>query len=144
MHAPDRSGAVPGKFAAGMTALRSYAAEADPAQAVTEDVELLVFRRPLFDRRASPFGSPPFGRASPFGNLAFHETRRSHWLHIERAPVDPGALSFTSEAMGAVLLQTVMQRRKGGDCFRPSMEIGWMVNKNEIPALADVIPAPLR
>ena len=34
------------EFAAGMAALRAYAAEADPTQAVTENVELLVFRKP--------------------------------------------------------------------------------------------------
>jgi ubiquinone/menaquinone biosynthesis C-methylase UbiE len=35
-----------GEFAAGMAALRAHAAKADPAQAVTEAVELLVFRKP--------------------------------------------------------------------------------------------------
>jgi ubiquinone/menaquinone biosynthesis C-methylase UbiE len=34
------------EFAAGMVALRAYAADADPTQAVTENVELLVFRKP--------------------------------------------------------------------------------------------------
>jgi ubiquinone/menaquinone biosynthesis C-methylase UbiE len=34
------------EFADGMAALRAYAAEADPTQAVTENVELLVFRKP--------------------------------------------------------------------------------------------------
>jgi ubiquinone/menaquinone biosynthesis C-methylase UbiE len=34
------------EFTTGMAALRAYAAEADPAEAVTENVELLVFRRP--------------------------------------------------------------------------------------------------
>jgi ubiquinone/menaquinone biosynthesis C-methylase UbiE len=34
------------EFATGLAALRAYAAEADPAQPVTENVELLVFRKP--------------------------------------------------------------------------------------------------
>jgi ubiquinone/menaquinone biosynthesis C-methylase UbiE len=34
------------EFAAGMAALRAYAVEADPTQVVTENVELLVFRKP--------------------------------------------------------------------------------------------------
>jgi ubiquinone/menaquinone biosynthesis C-methylase UbiE len=34
------------EFATGLAALRAHAAEADPAQVVTENVELLVFRKP--------------------------------------------------------------------------------------------------
>jgi ubiquinone/menaquinone biosynthesis C-methylase UbiE len=40
------------EFAAGLAAIRAYAAEADPTQTITESVELLVFRKPPRPARA--------------------------------------------------------------------------------------------